>query len=178
MGSLYRVRQFLFALAAAPSAEDMEQIAQLLSPDQVMLFQCMQRSEQAHSIRIYRQLCEQGEANRDLLVAALLHDVGKSCHPLRLWERVEIVFVKWLAPDKIREWGCAEPSGWKRPFVVAEQHAVWGAQMAAQVGSTPLVVALIHQHQNAYQPNMQFVGKSASQYEALLRRLQLLDNQN
>jgi putative nucleotidyltransferase with HDIG domain len=174
----YRARQLWSALAAALSAEDIERISEALTPDQMMLFLRLQPGEQAHSFRIYRQLCEQSETNRDLLVAALLHDVGKSCHPLHLWERVEIVFVKHFAPEKMKEWGRGEPRGWKRPFVVAEQHAAWGAQMAAQAGASPLAVALIQRHQESYRSMARFQSRAASPEDLLLHRLQVLDNQS
>ena len=54
----------------------------------------MQSSEQAHAVSVYRQLVAQGETSSDLLAAALLHDVGKSLSPLRLWERVLIVLAR------------------------------------------------------------------------------------
>ncbi len=111
------------------------------------IFNQMHPSEQAHSLRIARQLIEQGETHPDLLAAALLHDSGKSNHPLHLWERALIVLSKALFPDKAKQWGSGGPKGWKRAFVVAEQHGEWGAQMAAQAGASPQVVELIRRHQ-------------------------------
>jgi hypothetical protein len=183
---VYRARQFWFALTALPSEVELQEISRVLSPAQITLFLRLDPGEQVHSIKIYRQLCEQSQANRDLQnrdlwVAALLHDVGKSRYPLRLWERVEIVIVKRLAPGKIKKWGKSAPSGWKRPFVVAEQHAAWGAQMAAQAGASSLAVSLICRHQ---EPMLRlgegrFAGRQAALYEDfLLYHLQQVDNQS
>jgi putative nucleotidyltransferase with HDIG domain len=115
------------------------------------LFKQMQSSEQAHSLWIFRQLRQQLsgvdlDAQHDLLVAALLHDVGKSRHPLQLWERVVIVLGKALFPNLVQQWGTQPPDGWKRPFVIAAQHPAWGAEIAAQAGASPLVVALVRRH--------------------------------
>ena len=153
MRILYRMRQFWLALNAAPDVQDLAAAAEVLSPAQMAMFQQMQSSEQAHSLWIFRQLrqrpAEQDlEAQHDLLVAALLHDVGKSRHPLRLWERVAIVLGKAFFPQQVHQWGLQSPVGWKRPFVIATQHPAWGAEMAAQAGASPLAVMLVRRHQD------------------------------
>jgi hypothetical protein len=112
----------------------------------------MQPGEQAHSIQVMRAVSHtfngsSGDHPKDLLVAALLHDVGKIRYPLRIWERIFIVLVRALAPEKAREWGEGEPAGWRRAFVIAERHPEWGAQMAAAAGVSPLTEALIRRHQ-------------------------------
>jgi putative nucleotidyltransferase with HDIG domain len=153
----YRLRQFWSALYAEPSGGDLEKISSLLTPAQMALFRQMHRSEQAHSIQVMRAVSQasQGipdEACRDLLRAALLHDVGKSRFPVRIWERAVIVLCKAYLPGKVRLWGdgAAEGGalGWRRAFVVAQQHATWGAQMAEEAGASPLAAALIRRHQD------------------------------
>ncbi len=52
----YRVRQFWHALTARPTPEDLALARQALSPAQMELFLQLQPSEQAHSLKIYRQL--------------------------------------------------------------------------------------------------------------------------
>jgi hypothetical protein len=153
----YRLRQFWSALYAQPSGGDLEEVSSLLTTAQMALFRQMHRSEQAHSIQVMRAVSQasQGipdEPRRDLLGAALLHDVGKSRYPVRLWERVIIVLSKAFLPGQARLWGesAAEggASGWRRPFVVARQHAAWGAQMAQEAGVSPLAAVLIRRHQD------------------------------
>ena len=149
----YRLRQFWRALYARPSGGDLETVSSLLTPAQMALFHQMHRSEQAHSIHVMRAVSQasqgiQDEPRRDLLRAALLHDVGKSRFPVRLWERAVIVLCKAFLPGEVERWGEAQPSGWRRAFVVAQQHPAWGAQMAAEAGVPPLVVALIRRHQD------------------------------
>ena len=54
-----------------------------------------------------------------------------------------------------------------------EQHPLWGAELAAQHGTSPLSVALIARHQEELIP----LGESGSSTEDdLLRRLQIIDN--
>jgi putative nucleotidyltransferase with HDIG domain len=183
LGILYRVRQFQHAVSAKPASEDLDEIQAILTPKQMMLFRQMQASEQAHSLRVYKQLCCLGEAGHvihhpDLLVAALLHDIGKIRQPLRLYERVMVVLGKALFPDRSRIWGNAafdSPSslgGWRRPFIVAEQHPKWGAEMAAKAGTSPLAVTLIRRHQD-FSPT-----KNITLEDNLLKVLQVVDGNN
>jgi putative nucleotidyltransferase with HDIG domain len=169
---LYRTRQFWFALTAIPAEDDLVQAGRVLSPALMALFRRMQPSEQAHSLAIFRRLREEGETNQDLWVAALLHDVGKSCHPLRLWERVLIVIGNWLLPGPARRWGQGRPAGWRRAFVIAARHPEWGARMAAEAGASPLAVELIRRHHEKTTLNT-----APYQFVHLLKRLQFLDNE-
>jgi putative nucleotidyltransferase with HDIG domain len=146
--TLYRVGQFWKALTAVSDPQDLALVRQVLPPQLMALFLSLQTSEQMHSLSVLDQLRQQGETNEDLWVAALLHDIGKTRYPLRLWERVIIVMGNTFFPRRAKAWGQAEPHGWKRPFVVAEQHAVWGAEMAASAGASSLAVKLIRRHQD------------------------------
>jgi putative nucleotidyltransferase with HDIG domain len=168
----YRMRQFWEALNPRLSAEELKQAQDFLDPALMALFLGQPRSEQAHSLRLLNQLLEGGETHSDLLVAALLHDVGKSRHPLHLWERVLIVLGKKFAPNLSQNWGQAELHGWRRAFVIAAQHPQWGAEMAAEAGASPLTVELIRRHQSL------LPEQADSLKESLLHRLQSVDNQN
>ena len=173
----YRTQQFWNALSAKPGPEDLELVRNLLTPAQMGLFSRMQTSEQVHSIAVMKRLSLEKDVNssqhvRSLLEAALLHDVGKSRYPLRLWERVMIVLAIALFPRKVTEWGSGEISGWQRVFVISEQHPEWSAQMAEGVGTMPLAVELIRQHQNHYPAN------TVSIEGRLLERLQIADQNN
>jgi hypothetical protein len=174
---LYRVRQFTLALRAAVDPGDLEQARSVLTPAQLALFAGMQPSEQAHAVSMYRQLVDQGETSPDLLLAALLHDVGKSRSPIRLWERVLIVFGKAIFPAQSRRWGNssveqAGRQGWRRVFVVAEQHPAWGAALAAEAGASPRTVVLIRLHQDP--PSTE----ADPEVKRLLGKLQAVDDHN
>jgi hypothetical protein len=154
---LYRVWQFIQALTARrlTPAEWLE-VSAVLTPPQQGLFRRMETNDQRHSLQVLRTLVREGETCHDLLVAALLHDVGKSHHPLRLWERPIVVLTRLFRPAMVVRWGQGAGDkdwGWKRPFVIYEQHPAWGAQMAAAAGCSPLTVWLIRGHQE--RPAMQ-----------------------
>ena len=179
---VYRIRQFWLAVHGAPDPGDLALARSILTPQQMELFQQMQLNEQAHSLQVCKRLAQQkegesGDERECLLVAALLHDVGKNRQPLSLLERVEIVVAHALLPEKSKAWGALPPgdaagqkSGWRRPFVTAEHHAVWGAKMATAAGASPLAVALIRRHQELPNPG------STGLEERLLARLQSADN--
>jgi putative nucleotidyltransferase with HDIG domain len=173
----YRVSQFWKALFVSPNQEQLAQARSILSPALWDLFQKMQPSEQAHSLDILERLLAQGETDPDLLTAALLHDVGKICYPLRDWERVLIVIGKGLFPGSIKRWGMARPVGWKRVFVVAENHAAWGAEIVATAGATPATIDIIRFHQDKL-PAAPFSDELPPPGENLLYRLQILDDES
>jgi hypothetical protein len=111
------------------------------------------------------------------MAAALLHDVGKTCHPLHVWERVIIVLVKALVPAKARHLGKVDDPveaerfpAWRWPFVVAEQHLEWGAELALNAGVSALTAALIRRHQNL------FTSNPVNLEDRLLLQLQAADN--
>lgn len=174
MRPLYRARQFWQALNSQPSPQELAEVRSFLSPALMKLFLSMNKSEQAHSIRMYHTLCQQGSQPTELLIAALLHDVGKTMHPLRLWERIEVVLGKALFPKAAERWGAAAPKSWRRAFVIAAQHPAWGADMAAQAGAPLLAVSLIRRHQDTNWA----VGEPAVQEDSLLKRLQNVDDSN
>lgn len=104
LGIFYRTRQFLLALRVEPLTEDeLAPATAVLNSKQMNLFTRLQPSEQLHAIRVLETLIGQGETHPDLLIAALLHDVGKSRVPLQLWERIFIVLGKKFLPNQERQ---------------------------------------------------------------------------
>ncbi len=172
MGLVYRAGQFFQALAARPRSQDRALVEVHLPPALRPLFDTMSPADQAHGIRVLRALLRQGEAHPDLLAAALLHDVGKSRVPLRLWERVVVVLAEVLLPGASAHWGRGRPRGWRRPFVVALQHPRWGAEMLAAAGASPLLQELVCRHQEPLD------GPPDDPTEVLLRKLQQADSRN
>jgi hypothetical protein len=149
----YRIRQFWEALTAFPAPEELARARQVLSPPLMELFLDLQAPDLAHSLKVFHQLNNLGHLDADLLAAALLHDIGKSRYRLGLWERVLIVFCEAFFPSQIKSWGQSKPRGWRRPFVVAEQHPHWGAEMAIRAGASSLTASLIKRHQDVVEPS-------------------------
>jgi hypothetical protein len=193
---LYRTRQFWQILRFAPTERELDGARTVLTPAQLDLFSRMQPGEQFHSLEVYSKLVESGENNPDLLAAALLHDAGKTHYPLKLWERIWIVIGNALLPHLVQQWSKANISGpkraafWKRPFIVAEHHPAWGAELAFQAGSSPRTISLIHRHQESLEEHLQMgtpeerVESDSIQFEIqdledrMLYKLQKADNES
>jgi hypothetical protein len=177
LGFIYRAHQFWHALTAAPPAEDLHHVREVLSPALYQLFERMQSADQAHCLEIYHRLVHAGERSPELLAAALLHDVGKSRYPLNAWERALAVFGKAFFPDWAARWGRGAPCGWRRPFAVSVQHPVWGAEMVEKAGGHPQTVSLIRRHQEPVDEG-RLEQDSSSHDDRLLIKLQRLDNES
>jgi len=144
----YRIWQFWQSLKRSPSAEQMDLVKSILSTAELELFQTLPIPDQNHSIRVLESLISQGEGDSDLLKAALLHDLGKIKFPLQRLERVYSVLITGLFPNRAKHWGNGDPAGLARPLVVINHHPDWGAEYAEAVGSSPLTVWLIRNHEN------------------------------
>ena len=173
---LYRIKQGVRALFAWARPVDLSAAEAILTPAQMALFRRMRRSEQQHSLRVVEALRARGQDQPDLLVAGLLHDVGKSRAPIGLVGRTLVVLVRRFAPALYRRWGRGEARGWltaraARAFVVAEQHPEWGAEMLAGAGASARAVALVRRHQER-------VSEPQSEEERLLAALQEADAAN
>jgi hypothetical protein len=178
---LYRTRQFWHALGSVPSDEDMLLAETVLTAPQLTIFRSMSRNEQAHGLRVLQTLQDMGEQNTDLLRAALLHDSGKSRYPLRLWERVTIVLANRFVSQRAQQWGerppgeVKKPQGWRRAFIIAEEHPLWGAEIAARAGSSAMTVNLIRRHQDQLEA---IDNHMLSLEDHLLSKLQAADNES
>ncbi len=191
----YRVGQFLRALTARVSEEEVEQAIRILTPEARALFRCQAVQDQRHALVVYHALRQAGHTNPQLLAAALLHDVGKAAARLPAWQRAIIVLLEHFAPCLLARLsqgeprGCALslpkepalpapsvvegslPKGWSRPFVVHARHPEVGSRWAQEAGCTPLTVALIRRHQDG------LTGRQTEE-DQLLAALQAADNLN
>lgn len=169
----YRIKQFWHNVTASKlTAVAQADVAAQLSAAELALFQHFSQSDQWHSYRVMKTLLASGQLHPDLLTAALLHDIGKTCVSLSVWERTWIVLGTLVGPERTAVWGQGEPVGWRRAFVVKAQHPAWGAELAAAAGSRPLVVALIRRHQDEKQET------AVTEADQLLCWLQWADDQN
>ena len=177
----HRSRQFWQMLRGSSASVDLAQVRNVLGSALTDVFLKMHPAEQSHSFRVYRALVDAGETNSDLLVAALLHDAGKSRSPLSLWERVAVVTARKFTPAVVRKWGqdremidTIPKNGIRHAFLVAEQHPEWGADLAAKAGASPLACILIRRHQDFLPDENR--DTDGSYVNGLLRKLQSVDD--
>jgi putative nucleotidyltransferase with HDIG domain len=172
------MRQFWRMVSAKSGTFDLGLVQTILNPEQMVLFNQMTPGEKEHAIVMLHKLTEQGENQPDLLVATLLHDVGKLHYRLNPLERTMVVLAKAVMPEQAHQWGSLAPDeweglpGWRKSFIVAEQHAGWGAEMARRVGVSTLTETLIREH---HHPNLNITGEAEN---SLLYKLWVVDNES
>jgi hypothetical protein len=149
---VYRVSQAWRLLTARVQPEDQQVIDSLLPHAARALFATMSPGDQRHCVQVCSALRDQGCDDRDLLVAALLHDVGKGGGRVRFWMRPVIVLMRTLAPGLLHWLADSPRPFWRRPFYAAWQHAEIGAELAAAAGVSERTALLIRTHHDPRGP--------------------------
>lgn len=139
-----RIRQFLAAVRARASDDEMTVLEQHLNLAQRDLFQKMSPVDQRHGLDVFNTLLRQGHSDPDLLQAALLHDVGK--RGIHLWQRVAGVLLEAFRPALLEKLAINHPQSWLDGFYIYWHHAELGAELAERSGCSPAVVELIRGH--------------------------------
>ena len=147
-------------MAKELSAETHHHIRTILTLAEYDLFQTFPLSDQTHAVRVLQKLQSNGQHHPNLLKAALLHDIGKTRLSLSVWDRSLNVLASTLMPQRISNWGqdTTTPFGWRKAFVIREQHAAWGAEMMAAIGADELTCHLIRHHQDTTAPQDQLTA--------------------
>lgn len=102
----YRLWQFWQIVTAVPlEPAARTEIATLLTASELALFDRFALNDQWHSYRVMKMLQQAGHTQPALLIAALLHDVGKTKLALSIWERSLIVLASILLPRQTAVWG-------------------------------------------------------------------------
>jgi len=138
----YRSRQFFSSLRPRVDTDLRDEALRLLREPERALFASMTPRDQQHCLDVYRRLRDERYDDRDLLVAALLHDAGKG--HVALWHRVAFVLLDAAASrvvDRIAAPG--DGAGYREVLYRCRHHAELGAQLAAAAGCSEAVVALI-----------------------------------
>jgi putative nucleotidyltransferase with HDIG domain len=115
--------------------------ARMLPPCEYALYARMDARDRLHACQVAKALQAEGGASGALLRAALLHDVGKSVHPYRAWERIAFhLFVPRALP--------ASPAlqGFRRAQQVHVHHAAYGAALIREAGGDARVTELVARH--------------------------------
>jgi hypothetical protein len=167
-----RIRQGLRAMTAFMRPVDYEAVGEVLTPELLALFKRMRASEQQHCLRVMAALRREGQDDRDLLTAALLHDVGKTRYPLTLFGRTSAVLITRFAPRLAERWSEGEPRGWRRPLVIARRHPAWSGEEMAAAGASERAANLARRHQSEI-----VIGSPASKEDRLLALLIAADRE-
>lgn len=151
----YRVGQFIRGFRTAVDPEEARQISALLSEAELQLFLAMRPRDRRHAVETMRNAArlaaEQGATpSEDLLVASLLHDVGKG--QIRVQDRVLYVILRAISPALVDRVATAEGGRWRLALWQLRHHASVGAALLEGAGSTPRVVELTAVHHGDPEP--------------------------
>ena len=152
---VYRLWQVRQQLGFAPplTSEERLEVARWLPASALPLFESMSHADQRHSLRVCQGLQARGCSDKEMLAAALLHDVGKAEGRVPFWTRPVIVLGKRCAPRLLARLAVYPRAGqarWRRSLSNAWWHAEIGADMAAAAGLSERAVLYIRTH---HQPN-------------------------
>lgn len=142
---IYRIRQLWQALMPKISSQELQWALDILPTSAIPLFLGQSLTEQRHALDVALDLWSAAPRNRNLLIAALLHDCGKSKNPLKVWERIYIVLLQ-RAPRKAWNALLGAYPFLSAPLRTAQEHPTWGAELARNKGLDHEIVALIHDH--------------------------------
>lgn len=146
-----RLRQSLRRLRPLPiSAETREAALKLMTPAQRQAFLRLSPYDRDHLFCVYDTLRSDGLGDPDLLVAGLMHDIGKhqEWSHVRFLDRVAKVVLGRLAPLFLESLALPPAEGWRSGLVLAVHHPAIGAAIASSIGCGEMTSWLIEHHED------------------------------
>lgn len=145
----YRIQQGVRTLLAFAQSVDEPLARHYLNAAQWHIFCGLARSEQLHSLNVLRAVLRQSaETPRDLAIAALLHDVGKSRYHMSLPQKTSATLIKAFLPAVFDHLSAEEDlTTWRAPFAVYRYHPQWGAALLCRTGASERTLWLVAHHQ-------------------------------
>ena len=145
---IHLTKRFLASVRPGPPVPKDEGWARsLLMPGELELWIRMPNPDRRHAVGVARRVRELlgDRADRPVLAAALLHDVGKTADRLRTPARVAATLVWLVLPDdRAHRW--ADRPGVRGKLGRYHLHPDIGADLLKGAGSAPLTVDWTAQH--------------------------------
>lgn len=143
-----RIGQFWRHSSARVSAAERAQAGEILGPELAPLFAALPTNEQRHALDVLATLVRQGEADRVLFQAALLHDLGKATARFSVLDRSLAVFLEAVSPALFARVLAALPA-FRHRHEIYQRHAVIGAARLESLGATELAAVVAEHHASA-----------------------------
>jgi hypothetical protein len=120
-----------------------------LSSAQYTRFMELPAFDQQHLCRVANHLRANGVTDPDVIVAGLLHDIGKSDgeHRVRLSDRVGKVVLKRISPGLLQRVAARYPDGPLTGLALTMRHPEIGAEIAGELGCSERTCWLIRNHE-------------------------------
>lgn len=99
-----RIRQFILCLFSALSLQDLEYIDEKLDNSIKYDFLRLSNYEKKHSILVAQAVEKEIKNDPDLVLAALLHDIGKVKHHINIIEKSIFVVLDHLTEGKLKKY--------------------------------------------------------------------------
>lgn len=151
-GTVWRVSQFLRAVVHRHDPETDRRLRAILKNDkQWELIARLSTFDRAHHLKVHDTLRGAGYEDRDLLLAAVLHDAGKADGRCRVGvvHRVLKVLLNAVSPRLLNR-AAREDSGWiGHGLYLAMHHPGLGAELARATGASERCAALIARHEDS-----------------------------
>ena len=145
----YRVEQFIKAVTAQITKEDLSFISQYLNKIELDLFLRLKPYEQRHCIDVAEKLDEMTKGDVEMIRLGLLHDIGKIKYPLHPIEKGVIVILDLLTAGHIKKY---------RKYKMVKcyyEHPQIGYEILKEVGNYDEVfLRLIKNHHNLEEKNL------------------------
>ncbi|MEP6871289.1 MAG: HD domain-containing protein [Anaerolineaceae bacterium] len=140
-----RFRQYRHA-SVLPTSADFELASRYLANELLALFRDQHPRDAVHSAATARWLIEHDQAENDLVVAGLLHDVAKGNQ--RRVDRVAWVLAAYVGMGS-RLADAESRFELRRAMARTAEHSAAGARLLLQAGATPAVAELTRLHHTA-----------------------------
>ncbi len=148
MSALGRFKQGIRGFRPPRPADYNAILSQALTKDQQNAFARLPAYDQSHLCAVYRWLVAEDVTDRDLLVAGLLHDLGKAalCGRVRLIDRTVSVLLESTAPRVLVRLARLPSPKWRLGLALTVHHPRLGAEWAARLGCSERTCWLIEHH--------------------------------
>ncbi|MFZ3372216.1 MAG: HD domain-containing protein, partial [Desulfitobacteriaceae bacterium] len=148
----YRVKQFYKALFPFINPLEIAWVARTLPVSAFSLFRKQALPEQRHALDVtksleieLKSLALNSDEYQNLIIAALLHDCGKSLVRVHLWQRILIVLID-ISPLQLNDYPGAKPKHLALTLKILHYHALWGEALAKKAGLNQQICLLIREH--------------------------------
>ena len=146
-----KIRQALRYATGSVSADERRDLAALLTPRQLALFDSMHPADQRHGLDVVRSLRDAGRTEHDLLLAGLFHDAGKG-RSTGLGSRVA-----WSLSGRYGGWVrrlARTLPGVRAGLERMDRHAERSAELALAAGCSALTAELIRNQATPRDPQL------------------------